>query len=257
MHVLIVLAQPEPNSFNGRLSQLAAQTLRAQGHSVEISDLYAQGFNPVEGPNHYTTRKDPAYFETQGEQRHAFNKETTPSDVVAELEKVRKADFILFQFPIWWWGAPAMMKGWFDRCWTYGGMYTSRNRFENGFLKGRRAMISVTLGASQEACEHNGNEGDTMLALWPIFISLRYVGLDVLPPLRLYGIHGGLNGAQSQALTDTQRTAQAAMIDRLQRLDDIEPMPFNIAEHFDDHHQLKAGAPSYTPFIRHQKNLML
>lgn len=255
MHTLIVLAQPEPRSFNGRLTKLAAEQLRARGGTVEITDLYRQGFNPVEGPAHYASRMDPEYFETQGEQRHAYRTGTVPADVEAELAKVRRADFLLFQFPVWWWGPPAMLKGWLDRCWIYGGMYTSRTRFEKGPMSGKRAMLSCTLGASAEAGGSDGNEGDTMLALWPMLISLRYVGLSVLPPLLIYGVHGGLNGAQSEALAETQRKAEAALADRLQRLDETPELPFNTAEHFGDDHRLKPDAPVYSPYVRHRREL--
>lgn len=255
MHTLIVLAQPEPQSFNGRLARLAERLLIEQGGTVEISDLYAQGFNPVEGPAHFATRKDAGYFETQGEQRHAHNTHSVPADVAAELEKVRRADLIFFQFPVWWWGPPAMLKGWLDRCWIYGGMYTSSRRFERGPMQGRKALISATLGASADAGAYNGNEGDTMLALWPMLISLRYVGLSVLPPLLTYGVHGGLNGAQSEALAETQRKAEAALTERLRTIATTPELPFNLWDDFDDTHRLKPGAPSYTPYIRHNRLL--
>ena len=46
-NVLIVYAHPEPKSFNGALKDAAAETLRAQGHDVVVSDLYEMGFDPV------------------------------------------------------------------------------------------------------------------------------------------------------------------------------------------------------------------
>src|SRR6186713_2642087 len=67
----IVLAHPEPKSFNGNLARIAEATLSAQGYSVTLSDLYAMGFDPCEGPRHYEARHAPARFDTQSEQYHA------------------------------------------------------------------------------------------------------------------------------------------------------------------------------------------
>ncbi len=60
MHVLIVHCHPEPASFNAALTEVARTTLRKQGFSVEISDLYRQDFDPCERPEHYTNRGNDA-----------------------------------------------------------------------------------------------------------------------------------------------------------------------------------------------------
>jgi NAD(P)H dehydrogenase (quinone) len=174
-----------------------------------------------------------------------------------ELAKVKRADVIIFQFPIWWWAPPAILKGWFDRVWIYGGMYSSSRKFEAGPLQGKRAMLSVTLGASADAGSYNGNEGDTMLALWPLLISLRYVGLSVLPPLRFYGVHGGLNYAQSETLVATQKQAEMKLVETMKDIRSIRELPFNVASDFDDRHRLKPGATAHTPYIRHREHLDL
>ncbi len=257
MHALIVLAQPEPQSLNGRLARVAAAQLRAQGATVEISDLYAQGFDPVEGPRHYGARNDPGYFDTQGEQRSAYERAATPPAVVAELDKVRRADLLIFQFPVWWWGPPAMMKGWFDRIWIYGATYSSANRFERGPFRGKKALLSVTLGASTDGGSYNGNEGDMLLALWPVLISLRYVGMTVLPPLLSFAIHGGPAGAKSPELAAKKGKAEAAMAERIRTIGSTPELPFNLWEDFDERHRLKPGAPAYTPFVRHRETLDL
>ena len=48
MHALIVLAHPEPRSFNAQMKDVAVETLEGQGHEVQVSDLYAMGFDPLE-----------------------------------------------------------------------------------------------------------------------------------------------------------------------------------------------------------------
>lgn len=257
MHALIVLAQPEPQSLNGRLARRAARELAAQGATVEISDLYAQGFDPVEGPRHYGGRLDAGYFDTQAEQRGAHERGVTPADVAAELDKVRRADLLIFQFPMWWWGLPAILKGWFDRVWIYGGTYSSAHRFERGPFAGKKALVSVTLGASPDGGAYNGNEGDMELALWPALISLRYVGMTVLPPLLFFGVHGGVEGARSAKLAATKAAAEETLAARIRSIGAAAEMPFNLWEHFDERHRLKPGAPAYSPFVRHSQTLDL
>lgn len=91
MQALVILAHPEPRSFNAQLKDVAVETLQAKGHGVEVSDLYADGFDPLEGPGHYAARANPDYFEAQGEQRHAWETDAVSPQVRAEVEKLERA----------------------------------------------------------------------------------------------------------------------------------------------------------------------
>ena len=71
MNVLIVYAHPEPSSFNGALKDLAVEVLTGAGQSVEVSELYALGFDPVTGPGDFLERARRDVFHLQTEQRHA------------------------------------------------------------------------------------------------------------------------------------------------------------------------------------------
>lgn len=71
MHVLVIHAHPEPQSFNGALTRQAVKTLTDSGHTVQVSDLYAIGFNPIADANDYLTREDPAYLRIDREQTWA------------------------------------------------------------------------------------------------------------------------------------------------------------------------------------------
>lgn len=257
MHALIVLAQPEPRSCNARLARCAADCLRAAGAEVEISDLYAMGFDPVEGPGHYAVPADAAYFDAQREQRGAFERGRTPADVRAEIDKLFRADLLILQFPLWWWGPPAILKGWFDRVFVYGGLYSSGRRFERGPLAGRKAMLSVTLGAPAGATGHDGNEGDTRLVLWPLLITLRYVGYSVLPPVLVPGIHDGRDAATAAAVAARVDDAELALAQRIAAFETTPELPFNRWDDFDAEFRLKPGAPAHTPFIRHRAELDL
>src|SRR4029077_2141533 len=120
-HALIVLAHPEPKSFNAQLARAAQQRLMRDGWSVEVSDLCAQGFEPNEAPHHYAARRDPAWFRPQDEQRYAAEGGSGPAARQAEIDKLDRADLLLVQYPMWWYQPPAILKGWLDRVLTYGG----------------------------------------------------------------------------------------------------------------------------------------
>ena len=167
MRALIVLAHPEPASFNGGMKDVAVTTLTGLGHGVEVSDLYAMAFDPVEGPGRYPVRRDPDCFTAQTEQRHAWETGTLSPDVAAEIDKLERADLLIFQYPMWWYGTPAILKGWLDRVLVYGGLYTSKMRYDAGYFAGRRAMLSVTTGGTAATFAHNGRNADIDLLLWP------------------------------------------------------------------------------------------
>ncbi|WP_318188687.1 NAD(P)H-dependent oxidoreductase [Pseudomonas fluorescens] len=90
--------------------------------------------------------------------------------------------------PLWWFGAPAMLKGWMDRVLVYGGLYSSEQRFEQGVCRGKKVLLCVTTGSSAHECAPNGREGNTHLLLWPIQYAFRYVGFDVLQSYLVHGI---------------------------------------------------------------------
>jgi NAD(P)H dehydrogenase (quinone) len=250
MHALIVLAHPEPRSFNAQMKDVAVETLRAQGHTVEVSDLYAQDFHPAEGPRHFSRRARPERFGAQTEQRHAHEQGATAGEVAAEIARLERADFVLFQYPIWWFGLPAMLKGWVDRVFTFGGVYTAKQRYETGKFLGKRAMLSVTAGAPEPSYRYNGRSGELALLLWPMHKSLVYVGFQVLPPFLSAGIQDGIKYDRPDEEERRVHAYKKGLAERLVRLDALEPLPFNMMADFDETGRLKPGARSYGPFIR-------
>ena len=116
MNVLIVYAHPEPTSFNSAMKDIAVETLAAQGHSVEVSDLYAMGWNPIAGPADIDAPPSQAErFSLAHEQTIAMENGTIAIDIATEQAKLMRADLVIFQFPVWWFGMPAILKGWADR----------------------------------------------------------------------------------------------------------------------------------------------
>jgi Putative NADPH-quinone reductase (modulator of drug activity B) len=103
MRILLVYCHPVPESFCAAVRDRAIATLTAAGHTVDLLDLYAEGFDPVMG----------------ADERRLYN-EMTRADHPApdHAERLEKAEGILFVYPTWWYGLPAMLKGWLDRVWT-------------------------------------------------------------------------------------------------------------------------------------------
>jgi NAD(P)H dehydrogenase (quinone) len=145
--VLIVHAHPDPTSLTAQLAGAARSALRAQGHEVIQSDLYAMGWKAVYDERDFPERLDPARLSIAAESGHAFTNGTQPDDIAAEQAKLMAADAVIFQFPLWWFSMPAIMKGWFERVYAYGLAYGNKgagntHRYGEGGLAGKRAMLS-------------------------------------------------------------------------------------------------------------------
>jgi NAD(P)H dehydrogenase (quinone) len=190
MHTHIVHAHPEPTSYNAALTRTAQATRGGGGDTVSVSDLCTDGFDPVERAAHYSDRADASAFAALNEQRNAWKTNTVPADVATEISRLQRADLIILQFPLWWHGPPAILKGWMDRVFMSGGLYTSRMRYDTGYFRGKRAMVSVTTGAPEQAFGAGSRGGDFDVMLWPVQYSLHYMGFSVLPPFISYGVQG-------------------------------------------------------------------
>ncbi|MFU8822641.1 NAD(P)H-dependent oxidoreductase [Yoonia sp.] len=247
---LIVLAHPEPRSFNAQWAQASAAASAAQGHDVIWSDLYAMGFDPAEHPRHYDTAADVPFDPLKAQQNAAAT--TLPRDIAAEVDKLRRADRIIFHFPMWWFSPPAMLKGWCDRALTHGALHTTATRFDTGLLKGKKALLCVTTGSSADESAHNGKEGDVNLLLWPLAYTLRYVGLTVLQPVCVHGVHGYHRGDRATALADRLGTVLAQQSKLIADFDTLPEIAFNADKDFDAQGRLMENKPSHSPFIRHQ-----
>jgi len=103
MRVLVVYCHPVPESFCASIRDKAVATLQARGDDVRLTDLYGEKFDPVMGC----------------EERRTYN-DGPPADpaLLPHIENLRWAQAILFIYPTWWYGLPAMLKGWLDRVWA-------------------------------------------------------------------------------------------------------------------------------------------
>ena len=159
MNVLIVHAHPEPQSFCTALKSTAVQELKALGHQVQVSDLYNMGFNPVASAADFSDRANPAYCVYALEQRHGVETGSIAPDIQVELDKLLWCDLLILNFPLYWCSTPAILKGWIDRVFVSGKVYGGKRFYNHGGLKGKRAMLSVTLGGPESLFGKEGIHG--------------------------------------------------------------------------------------------------
>lgn len=222
-HALWVYAHPHARSLNATLRDAGTARLREDGWTVDVADLYAEGFDPV-------------LVDEGG------------ADVRAEQARLCAADLVVLQFPLWWYGPPAMLKGWIDRVFERGFAYdvpdprTGRNRkYGDGGLAGRRALAVVTAGDRAGSISPRGISGDVEDIFWPLLHgTFWYTGMQALRPHLVTDAHTlGDDGV-------ARLTGELA--DRLGTVRTEEPIPYlPMTDEFYDHSialhpQVAAGA---------------
>lgn len=227
MKVLIVHAHPEPQSFTAALRDQAVTTLEGQGHEVKVSDLYAMQWNPVASAADFSSRENPEYLVYALEQRLGVKKQSIAADIQGELDKLLWADLLILNFPIFWFSAPAMLKGWIDRVLVSGVCYGGKRFYDQGGLAGKRAMVTVTLGGREHMFGEGAIHGPLEDMLRPILRgTLAYVGYDVMPPFVAWHVPYISAEARQDFLVGYEQ--------RLQGLADEQPLVFPKLELFDD-----------------------
>src|SRR5215813_9397223 len=188
MRVFIVYWHPEPQSFNATMFRTACETLAAAGNEVRTSDLRRMRFDPVSSRKNFTTVKDPNYFKQQVEEIEATEVNGFAQEIESELTKIEWCDLMIWQFPLWWFGLPAMLKGWVDRVFVMWRTYGGGRFYQSGVFRGKRALLSLTTGGPEDAYRKGAFNGDMAGILRPIHRGmLQFVGFDVLAPHILYG----------------------------------------------------------------------
>ncbi|MDR6568945.1 NAD(P)H dehydrogenase (quinone) [Chitinophaga ginsengisegetis] len=188
MKILIVYAHPEPKSMNGAMFNTAITTLQEAGHEVQTSDLYAMQFNPTSDRTNFTSVYNDAFFKQQLEEQHASRVNGFAADVAAEQEKIAWCDVMIWQFPMWWFSIPAILKGWVDRVFAMGTSYGNGHIYETGIYTGKKAMLSLTIGGPEDAYISGGLHGDLENILKPIHRGIfQFTGFSVLEPQVIHG----------------------------------------------------------------------
>lgn len=180
MHVLTILDHPNPNSFSASVARHFMDGAKAAGHTVELADLHAEGFDPRWNAADIVANEG-------GEM---------PADVLAEQTRIARADAICLAFPLFWWGMPAMMKGWMDRVWCWGWAYDQLDDPELSMQRPRSGVLLVPAGARSDEIIDDGYL-DAMETSW-IKGTFGYFGLSPRKLIPLYGSKG--SGQRRKAL---------------------------------------------------------
>ncbi|APO76813.1 flavodoxin-like protein [Rhizobium etli 8C-3] len=227
MNVLIVFAHPDRRSLNASLRDVAVEELEALGHAVEVSDLYAMAWKSAVDGADFPAIDPKARLKVAAASGDAFAADALTDDVKAEQAKLLRADVLILQFPLWWFTMPAILKGWVDRVYAYGFAYGVGehndqrwgDRYGEGTLAGKRAMLIVTTGGWREHYSPSGINGPIDDLLFPINHGiLHYSGYTVLPPFVTYRVDRLDDAGFAQAA--------AALRERMRTLESTQPIPF-------------------------------
>ena len=132
MRVLVIYAHPLSDSYAATLRDTVLSALKAGGHTVDLCDLYQEGFDPVLSAQE---RRD--YRNTSGNARA----------VSSHVDRLRQAEGAIFVFPSWWYGMPAILKGYFDRVWVPGVAFEFGPQAIRPLLSIRMFGVVTTTGA--------------------------------------------------------------------------------------------------------------
>ncbi|MGV0911859.1 NAD(P)H-dependent oxidoreductase [Martelella sp. FOR1707] len=149
MRVLVLFSHPVETSYGAALHRQVVESLTKAGHDVDDCDLYAENFQPV------LTRVERIGY-------HDYPENTAP--VASYVERLQKAEALVIVTPIWNFGYPAMLKGYFDRVWLPGVSFA----LEDGKLKPtlrhiQKAAAVFTYGATPMRAFLAGNPPKKMI----------------------------------------------------------------------------------------------
>jgi NAD(P)H dehydrogenase (quinone) len=196
VQALVVFAHPDPDSFGAAVRAAAVAGLERGGHRVEVIDLYGEGFRTA-----MTAEERLAYHSPQP---------LLDPQVIAHAELVRHAEALVFVYPTWWSGLPAILKGWLERVFGDGVAFTMHP--ETGKVVPALRHVRVIVGVTTYGSPHwsrvlLGDAGRRTLhrALW------------LCCPRRTKRVWLGLDGVDGTA-EDTRRAYLARVERRLARL---------------------------------------
>lgn len=137
MRLLVVFCHPSEESYGAALFETACRTLRAAGHELRTTDLYRDGFDPVLSTqewSHYLTKTDQIIA------KHPD-----------QVENLQWAEGLVVIYPTWYYGAPAMLKGWLERVWLPGVTFEisdGKQRRPKSKLRNIRIFVGITTSGS-------------------------------------------------------------------------------------------------------------
>lgn len=151
MNAYVVFCHPHHDSLAGAALDRVLRGLERGGHSVRMSDLYADGFEPALTLDEKTNQLVD----------HREHPEVRPS-LAGYIDNLTWCDTLVLVYPTWWGGQPAMLKGWFDRVWVTGVVYelpAGKNRITALLHNVKRIVVVTTHGSSKLVNAVQGEPG--------------------------------------------------------------------------------------------------
>ena len=140
MNTLLVLAHPNPKSFNAAVAKVIEEEIVNKGDQIKVKDLYAMKWNPV----------------LSQEDFQGYHSGSIPEDVKQEQADIAWADLVIMVAPVWWYSIPAILKGYIDRVFCIGFAYKYTATGPLGLLKGKKGLFITTSGANRQDAEYGG-----------------------------------------------------------------------------------------------------
>lgn len=187
MNVMILLAHPNPLSFNAAVAKVAQEEVQKKGGEVRMKDLYAMHFNPV------LSTKD---FE-------GFHTGDISADIKKEQGDVTWADAVIVVAPVWWFGFPAILKGYFDRVFSLGFAYEYTATGPRGKLSGKKALIITSSGSDEQTANQTGLVAALKTACVDSIFG--FCGFDAFQHKNLFAVPTITDEARKQMLTDVRQ----------------------------------------------------
>lgn len=188
-NTLIIFGHPNPDSFNGAILKTIEKKLEEKGYPYISKNLYQLNFNPILTINDFAR----------------MSNSTVTNDIALEHADIEWAKNIIFIYPIWWAGSPAIVKGWIDRVFSKGFAYAPQ---EDGTIKGffgeKTVLVITTSGSSKE----NMKQSRMMSAIEKIMMEgvLQFCGVKNMQYKNLYEV---------PTATDEEREKMLGEIDAL------------------------------------------
>ncbi|WP_329120880.1 NAD(P)H oxidoreductase [Streptomyces sp. NBC_01353] len=198
-HTLLVLAHPRTDSLTAQVADLVHARLKDGARSVDVLDLYAEGFDPVLRP------ADEPDWENR--------EKAYTAEVHAHMDRILAADDIVVVFPVWWMAPPAVLKGWIDRVWNYGFAYgRSKPR-----LAAKRMLWLALMGNAEAEIEQLGLS--TVLDLQLRVAVSRFCGIEDSSVEIVYGteLSGVPRALRPQRVRELLKSAEESLIGALPR----------------------------------------
>lgn len=201
MHLLTVFSHPVRHSYPGAVLDVFHEPFESAGHSIDVLDLHAEEFDPR------FTDADHAHFWGG----------PLPAGVADMHRRVEAADRLAFVFPVYWWGMPAMMKGWIERIFTGGWAYQfgsgvpDRGKAPPSSLLRNIPTMLIGIGGTAEPTYAKYGYDDAMRTQIDVG-TFAYCGITDIESHLIYDVEGDHNASRrDEGLTLAREVAAAFM----------------------------------------------